>query len=215
MLRSVIVATVTAVALTGCASPFASSRSSADDEPRSVESTSEPKSDFTPDAEPGVPAPEVTDEATTKALEKLDVKGAFTDDVVGHKVQVLGAVRHFPFPEKQKFYADDSEMVLVNLKVTAGSKFYTSFYLSDLEIVSDEEGTRNSTMYGVESDIRKAGYKPLDDVDRGRTGTGWVAFRVEPKDSEKLTLRYVRDATKVIGTNKTIPAKNFDVPLVK
>jgi len=52
-------------------------------------------------------------------------------------------------------------------------------------------------------------------VRTGKTGSGWAAFVVAPLNSKTLGLKYKRGAGKVIGSEQTIPAKDYDVPLVE
>lgn len=106
--------------------------------------------------------------------------------------------------------------MLVDLTLSAGTKYTGGLSPDAFVVVTADGGADNSDTTVVEPEMTRAGYRPLPDngVESGQTAGGWVAFNVSPLDSPKLTLRYKRDAATVIGSDATIPAKTFDVPLV-
>lgn len=174
----------TAPATTSAAAPSTSSSSAA--------STAPAKSAA---AAPGKPIP---------------VNQTIDDPELGDHVVVESVVHDFPTPPSMSAVSN-REIVLVKVNVTAGDKYYAGWQSSSLEIVTPEGDTNSSsTATGLTGAMTAAGYTPFPndgDLATGKSGTGWVGFVVQKKDSPTLTLRMQRlDATTSDG--KSIPAKN-------
>ncbi|MEC3976599.1 DUF4352 domain-containing protein [Amycolatopsis sp. H20-H5] len=108
----------------------------------------------------------------------------------------------------------EGEVILVDVTITTGSKFYESVSHSDFSLVPDS-GEEIPTTVSVESQMRAAGKEPLASagVASNQTGSGWIAFTVSAKNSQKLTLRFKRLGGKVVDSGEKIPPKSFDITL--
>lgn len=144
------------------------------------------------------------------APEKVELKEAFTDDELGHSIKVTGLVRDFPVPDDFESLRESGELVLIEVDVTAGSKYSGGFY-GGFEITSPD-GTVNSETGIADDEMDAAGFTPFEDVSRAESGTGWFAFQVNTK-TDNYTLMYERPAATVIGSDKVIPAKTWEFPL--
>ncbi|MFI0940533.1 hypothetical protein [Streptomyces sp. NPDC021020] len=169
---------------------------------------------------PTTDAPAPTDSATdaggdTAAQGKpVTVNKSFTDDVMGEKATVISYISGFQpsAASKGKFSAlEDENVVLVNVKVTASSKYYDSFGATSFYLTNQSNGIDQASTTILDDDIKAAGYTPLEDASTGKTTTGWVVFT--PKKTEtSLVLRYKRLAANASDGTK-ITAKNFDIPM--
>lgn len=153
--------------------------------------------------------------ASTGSAKPITIDKTVTDPVMGEKFTVMKVIPDYPVTaaEKSKYSAlEDESVVLVQVRVTASSKYYDSFGAGSFYLAGDPgQGFDDASTTILDDDIKAAGYDPLPDAETGKTTSGWVVFTPN-KDKTHLTLRYKRLAA---GTSdgKTIQAKNFDVPL--
>lgn len=143
------------------------------------------------------------------------VNKTINDTVMGETARIIKYIKGFQpsAAAKAKYSAlADEQVVLVDMKVTASSKYYDSLGADAFYLTGTPDGIDVGSTTILDADIKAAGYPPLQDADTGKTTTGWVVFTPSKQDAGKLVLRYKRLAA---GTSdgKTIPAKNFDVPL--
>jgi hypothetical protein len=142
------------------------------------------------------------------------VNKAFTDDVMGDKATILKYVSGYQpsAAAKAKYSAlADEEVVLVEVKVTASSKYYDTFGADSFYLTGMPNGIDQASTTILDDELKTAGYPPLPDAETGKTTTGWVVF-TPGKDTKKLVLRYKRLAAKA-SNGTSITAKNFDTPL--
>lgn len=171
-----------------------------------------PLADPTVESAAPLDEPSPTAEATAAAAAGAVAVGqTITDDVLGHQIVVKSVVRDFPVPARLSAI-QDREIVLVEVEVTAGEEFSSVVSSSSFRIL-DPAGTENTASGVADEEVKAAGYEVYADVRTGETGSGWIAFIVDPADSPSLELRYKRGAAGVIGSGDTIEAKDFDVPL--
>ena len=204
------------IALTaaGCSGTPGSTESEAPESSAAAAPAGTPAAAATPAEETATAAAGATAAA---ASTPADVSATIKDPVMGYTFVASSVVRNFPFNDHQTALADrgDTEQVLVKVKVTLSNKFYTSAGCGDLSILPD--GASSSTIPAsennsvVEDDMKAAGYTPLEDVDHGKTGTGWCSFAVQDP-TDVLDLRYKRLAASTSG-GKTIPEKVFLEPM--
>ncbi|MFI0721421.1 hypothetical protein [Streptomyces sp. NPDC021224] len=171
-------------------------------------------------AAPTTDAPAPTDSATdagggTAAQGKpVTVGKSFTDDVMGDKGTVISYISGFQpsAASKGNFSAlEDEYVVLVNVKVTASSKYYDTLGADSFYLTNQTNGIDQASTTILDDDIKAAGYTPLEDAETGKTTTGWIVFT--PKKTETaLVLRYKRLAANASDGTK-ITAKNFDIPM--
>ncbi|OIK26914.1 hypothetical protein [Streptomyces malaysiense] len=144
----------------------------------------------------------------------VPVNKTIDDEVMGEKATVVKYVEDFQpsAAAKAKFPAlADEKVVLVDVAVTASSKYYDSFGASSFYLTGMPNGIDQASTTILDDEIKAAGYPPLEDAETGKTSTGWVVF-TPTKDADKLVLRYKRLAAKA-SDGTEITAKNFDVPL--
>ncbi|MFI5663637.1 hypothetical protein [Streptomyces sp. NPDC051684] len=195
--------------LTACGGDSDSGSSDAAAEP----STSAPAETTSPSAEPSASAEAVDDDAAA-AGKPTAVNKSINDDVMKQKATVLKYVDGFQpsAAAKAKFSAlEDEKVVLVQVKVTASSKYYTSFGPTSFRLTKTANGIDQASTTILDDEVAAAGYPALEDAKTGKSSTGWIVF-TPSKDLDKLVLRYKRLAAKG-SDGATIEAKNFDVPL--
>ncbi|NUS12996.1 MAG: DUF4352 domain-containing protein [Streptomyces sp.] len=144
----------------------------------------------------------------------VSVNKSFTDDVMGDKGTVIKYVTGFQpsAASKSKFSAlADEQVVLVNVTVTASSKYYDNLGATSFSLTGQSNGIDQASTTILDDDIKAAGYPPLEDAETGKTTTGWIVFTPK-KDEKTLILRYKRLAANASDGTK-ITAKNFDIPL--
>ncbi|MER8117942.1 hypothetical protein [Streptomyces sp. NPDC094031] len=197
-----------ALLLTGCNDD---SGSGADSASSPTPAASAPAGDSSPAASPSRSAAQGGGAAGGTAV---PVNKKIDDDVMGEKATVVKYIKDFQpsAAAKAKFSAlADEKVVLVDVTVTASSKYYDSFGATSFYLTGMPNGIDQASTTILDDEIKAAGYPPLKDAETGKTSTGWVVF-TPTKDAGKLVLRYKRLAAKASdGTN--ITAKNFDVPL--
>lgn len=146
---------------------------------------------------------------------KTAVNKTLRIDVVDHTIKIKNVVRNFPIPDRFSAVKDQKELLLLEFDLEAGDKYTGSLMGTDFRVVTDEGGKGFGSFSVVDAEMTAAGYKPLPRrVGHGESGSGWLAFMVEPIGSTSLTLHYERFPMKLIGSGKTIPGKKFDLPLV-
>jgi hypothetical protein len=144
----------------------------------------------------------------------VSVNKSFTDDVMGDKATILKYVSGYQpsAASKGKFSAlADEDVILVEVKVTASSKYYDSFGAGSFYLTGMSNGIDQASTTILDDEVKAAGYLPLPDASTGKTTTGWVVF-TPSKGTTKLVLRYKRLAAKT-SDGTSITAKNFDLPL--
>ena len=144
----------------------------------------------------------------------VTVNKSFTDSALGEKATVLKYVSGYqPSAASKSAYSAlaDEEVVLVDVKVTASSKYYDTFGADSFYLTGMSNGIDQASTTILDDEIKAAGYPPLPDADTGRTTTGWVVFTPD-KGTKKLVLRYKRLAASA-SDGSSISAKNFDTPL--
>lgn len=144
----------------------------------------------------------------------VTVNKSFTDDVMGDKATILKYVAGYQpsAAAKSKFSAlADEEVVLVEVKVTASSKYYDSFGANSFYLTGMPNGIDAASTTILDDETKAAGYPPLPDAETGKTTSGWIVFAPD-KGTKKLVLRYKRLAAKA-SDGTSISAKNYDIPL--
>ncbi len=207
------------LALSACGSGSSSPESSAPAPAQSAEPTVASSAEPDPTLDPAASAatadatPATSDAAAQPV--KTAINKTITDPLMGDKIVINSVVRNFPIPDRLPAIQDDHEFVLVNMTLTAGTKFYAGVDARSMRIVTDDGTATNLANGVVNPEMTKAGYVPLPDerVEPGKNGTGWVGFLVASVGSKTLTLRYTRSAATVMGSKKTIPEKVWSIPL--
>lgn len=212
---SLVVAAVIAggAFLTACNDDDSSSDATSPSPSASAPATTDAPS---PTADTAAPtdSPSAAGGGTAAQGKPVTVNKSFTDDVMGEKATVISYISGFQpsAASKSKFSAlEDEDVILVNVKVTASSKYYDTFGADSFYLTAQSNGIDQASTTILDDDIKAAGYPPLEDAETGKTTTGWVVFTPK-KDEKTLVLRYKRLAAQASDGTK-ITAKNFDIPL--
>lgn len=160
-----------------------------------------------------------SDDALPAANTQVPVDVTITDPDFGLTIKATDMVRNVdPKVPGDDLSPKKMELVAVKFEVATGTKYNGEFNPVSLSIVTDLNGKENraSAKTGTPSEetLKAAGRAPLPIIQDGDSGSGWVLFYVPPKGTPDMTLRYRRLATDVLGTSRTIPAKDFDVVLI-
>jgi hypothetical protein len=138
----------------------------------------------------------------------LTTKGSIKDDVLGHVITPTKVVVNLPWPDNHPIAAEHFELVGVEVKVQAGSR-YSANVTPDMFALK----TAAPDPVPATNEFKGALGKELATVNRGKTGSGWLIFKVEKGSTTALELRFNRPAYDVKTTDKTIPAKTFSLKL--
>lgn len=137
-------------------------------------------------------------------------KGSIKDDVLGHVITPTKVVVGLPWPDNHPIAEEHFELVGVELKVQAGSRY-------SADVTPDMFALKTSAPDAVPAtnEFKGALGKELGTVKRGTTGSGWLIFKVEKGTASTLELRYNRPAYDVKTTDKAIKAKTFTLKLTR
>jgi hypothetical protein len=156
------------------------------------------------------PSPSATSTAKPKMKAARVETETIEDDALGHTISATKIVRNFPFPASMAgVEAGDAELVLVHVEAKAGDEF-VALTDGDFRLATkkgDAEGAVSTTE--AETEMRDAGYEPFGQVERGKNGSGWIAFMLEGATNGPLYLSYKR----LEFDNGKIPEKIVTVPL--
>ncbi|MGW0686938.1 hypothetical protein ACWD2L_26650, partial [Streptomyces sp. NPDC002754] len=103
---------------------------------------------------------------------------------MGQKATVLKYVPDFQpsAAAKSRFSAlGNQHVVLVNVKVTAGSKYYTSFGANSFRLTGTANGIDRASTTILDDEVEAVGYEPVEDAKAGMSSTGWVVFTPDNK----------------------------------
>ena len=163
---------------------------------------------------PATPATTTTSAGATRPgrkLRRVDVR----DPVLGHRVRVTRVIRSFPIPATYAELRGREELVLLRVRLTAGTRYTDGLDVGDLRLIADDREPGRPPTELFDEAAERAGHDTLGtSVDPGNTDTGWLAFLVAPADATTLTLRYSRPASEVPGRTKPIQARDFDAELI-
>lgn len=153
-----------------------------------------------PTAAPLLPSSPVAVTTSVPGTRSTPVNKTVTDPVLGDSVTVLAVVRGYP--------TAGAPLVLVQLRAAAGDRVARGEPLAAFSLL--EPGGRADAATEP-SGALAAAYPPLQPAQAGRTETGWLAFAVHTTSG--LTLRYDRATLVVVGSDQTVPAAAYRVPL--
>lgn len=149
-------------------------------------------------------------ESPGAAATSTAVKAVITDPQLGHTVTATRLVRNVPWPEGNPVGEASFEIVAVEVKWKAGTR-----YSADLRPWMLTLGT-DKTPYAVtttEFGTLPGTGKPLVPVARGQERSGWVYFKVDRGSGSKVTLSLQRPEYKVSTTGKSMPRRSFSATL--
>lgn len=142
-----------------------------------------------------------------------DVNQTISDPDLKETVAVKRIARQLPWPAGYKASAQAYELLAVEMTWTPSKDFTIPIRWFDFSINSGSQFPNKPD--GLVNDaVTGAGWTLLPgSVTTGDAVTGWLVFKVDPRNAPKLTLDYNRPATQVTG-GAEYPAKTFSVPLV-
>ena len=136
------------------------------------------------------------------------------DDEMGYTIRATSlGIGNFTIPERYKANNPDTTVVTVHFKNSDTNKFAGSAKSLVLSLV-DADGVKYTDTSLNDADLKAAGQNELSTATEANdTVEGEQVYWVPTNKLDKLTLRYKRLAAGVIGSDKTIPAKEFDIVL--
>lgn len=134
--------------------------------------------------------------------------------VLGHKITATKVQRNWPWPAGYEATAGAFELIAIELTVEPGTTYTATVNRDQFSLLSATK-VQNLPDTLIDGALKKKGYKLLPKkVANGKKATGWIVFKVEPRGTGKLTLRYDRPKSLVTTTDDTIPAKVYTLPLI-
>ncbi len=178
--------------------------------------TTSPSSTSTTPSDSGslTSATPATTAATTLPTSFTAVDKTIKDPDLGHEVVVTKIARDLPWPAGYKASAEAYELVAVEMTWTPGTTYTAPLRLQDFSVNTGSQfPNRPETL--VNEALKQAGWPLLpDQLPNGQTATGWVVFKVDPKDAPKMTLDYTRPKSQLVDSDKVFPSQVFSAPLV-
>lgn len=162
--------------------------------------------------------PDVTTEQTapaTTAVTTLSGK-TISDPEMGYTLTAKTLdTKSFSLPAKYAETQKGNTPVAIEFELKDTNKFYGSAKYANLTLIT-ADGRTVAPATSLYADQLKA--KNLVSVDNAKevndVVSGWNIYHVPTDKLGKLTLRYKRQAVKVIGSDQTIPPKEFEIPLL-
>jgi hypothetical protein len=162
------------------------------------------------------PATDTTTPATAgKTVKTIDK--TIRDDEMGFTIKATELVTDaVAIPEKYSVSQEGKVVVIVKVAISSDGTFTGSPSGTSLSLLTHDDKKYVSTSIFDDS-LKAASYEllPFAGPESGATTNGYVAFSVDKDKISNLTLSYKRLATKIIGSNETIPAKDFTVALTQ
>ncbi len=168
----------------------------------------------TPAQEAPVTTTEESVETPTASPEEITLNKSIVDDELGYTITAeTMSIDKFQIPAKYADANSDRTVVAVTYKNTDSNKFAGSANNVVLRLI-DSTGKEVTATSLSDADLTAAGLTPLSEAKEANdTVQGTLVYWVNKDSTEKLTLKYKRPTSKVIGSDQTIPAKEFTVDL--
>ncbi len=157
---------------------------------------------------PTSPTTSSTTPVPTSSPTTLKTKGSIKDDVLGHVITPTKVIVDLPWPEDHPVAEEHFELVGVEVKVQAGTRYSAAVTPDMFTLTSSAPGAVPAT-----NEFKGALGKELGTVKRGQTASGWLIFKVDKGTASTLTLNFNRPAYDVKTTDKSIKAKTFTLKL--
>lgn len=161
-----------------------------------------------------------TSAPTTSATAPAALPTSFTtinqtqaDPDLKESVTVTKIARQLPWPDGYKASAQAYELVAVEMTWTPSKSYTIPIRKQDFDISTGSQFPAKPDAV-VDEALKAAGWTLLpDQVATGDPVTGWVVFKVDPKDAPSMVLDYTRPAAQVSGGGSSFPAKTFTIRL--
>jgi hypothetical protein len=135
------------------------------------------------------------------------------DPDLKESVTVTKIARQLPWPNGYKASAQAYELVAVEMTWTPSKSYTIPIRKQDFDISTGSQFPAKPDPV-VDEALKAAGWTLLpDQVATGDPVTGWVVFKVDPKDAPSMVLDYTRPAAQVSGGGSSFPAKTFNFRL--
>lgn len=135
------------------------------------------------------------------------------DPDLKESVTVTRIARQLPWPNGYKASALAYELVAVEMTWTPSKSYTIPIRKQDFDISTGSQFPAKPDPV-VDEALKAAGWTLLpDQVATGDPVTGWVVFKVDPKDAPSMVLEYTRPAAQVSGGGASFPAKTFSIRL--
>jgi len=143
-----------------------------------------------------------------------DVNQTITDPDLKDSITVKRVARALPWPAGYKASAQAYELVALELTWTPSKDYTIPIRKQDFAINTGSQFP-NTPDPMVNDAAKAAGWSLLpDQIDKGDAVTGWLIFKVDPRNAPKMTLEYKRPAVQVSGSRTSFAAKTFTIGLV-
>jgi len=144
----------------------------------------------------------------------LTVGKTITDTGLGHKITVSRILRTLPWPVGYQATSATFELVAVEMTLAPSATYTAPLRVQDLSIATGSPlPNRPDTIDDAMLQAAKLTLLPAE-VATGKTATGWVVFRIDPKGAPKLTLTYTRPKSQVTGSGQVFDSQVFSVDVV-
>jgi hypothetical protein len=206
-----------AILLAGCASGSATDTPTSGSTVAVVDATTAPET--TSSSSSSAPAPTTSsataaDTPTAFPTTFTDVNQTINDSDLKYSITVKRIARSLPWPAGYRASAQAYELVGVEMTWTPSKDYTIPLRKQDFSINTASQFP--NTVDPIVNDAAKAaGWMLLpDQIDKGDAVTGWVVFKVDPRNAPKMFLEYKRPAVQVSGSRTSFPAKTFPITLV-
>jgi len=143
-----------------------------------------------------------------------DVNQTINDPDLKYSITVKRIARSLPWPAGYRASAQAYELVGVEMTWTPSKVYTIPIRKQDFSINTGSQFP-NTVDPIVNDAVKAAGWTLLpDQIDKGDAVTGWLVFKVDPRNAPKMVLDYMRPAVQVSGSRTSFPAKTFSVGLV-
>lgn len=144
----------------------------------------------------------------------ITVDRSISDTVVGHTVAVSKIARHLSWPDGYQAQSAAFELVAVEMTWTAGATMTAPLNASSLAILSGSTYPNRRDLT-LDPTLTAAGWTVMPaQLSPGEKLTGWMIFKVEPKDAASLALQLTRPAVRDASTGTTYAKEVVTLTLV-
>jgi hypothetical protein len=216
MKTAVAVAGAAVLLLAGCASSSEADSPAPSGTGAVADATTapEPGSSTATTAAPTTSTATAADVPTAFPTSYTDVNQTINDSDLKESITVKRVARQLPWPAGYKASAQAYELVALEMTWTPSKDYTIPIRKQDLAITTGSQFP-NTPDPIVNDAAKAAGWTLLpEQIDKGDAVTGWLVFKVDPRNAPKMTLEYKRPAVQVSGSRTSFPAKTFTVGLV-
>ena len=146
--------------------------------------------------------------------EFVTIDKSIKDTTLGHTITVTKLARNVSWPQGQRAQAAAFELVMIEMKWKAGTTYSAPIRTVDFALITGSTYP-NRPDASLDPTLVAAGWTKLpESLVAGQETTGWMVFKVDPKNAPTMRLEYTRPALKVLDANKTLAKKVFPLTLV-